>query len=928
VGPISIDDIIATAINNPIASEFGELVINSLLADNKDHYLLPEEWQAGVNPLPTGNNVLGNISSGPTRDELARVTINATGVGVNTGTITFSDDGGLTPGDVADDDPLALFKVKGTKDITVASVNTADVDITGITVDATGFTGTLTAPGTSPAFLLDNTETLTFTNGDVKAGTIALGNASPLNAGVVGNELSFINASGFDGTLKLGVVSQIDSSNDDRNKDGDTTDPGDAAFTFTSGAGITTMTLATANGRTPTLNAGSQWVFDYTGSAANSSLTITASTVFQPGSILTLINVPVIIDGAVDLSQVIVSATGGSIWVPLGDSLTLTVDQAKALTVDVVGEGTVKIVGNGNDADATQLGAHLKTVGVDLSAATLTAADADGMLKVILPGALKEPGGVAVGQIVTGSANKDEITTSGQNDTVTGGAGDDTLNGSGGNDTLLGGEGKDTLNGGAGDDTLTGGAGDDTLDGGAGNDTLDVDLGSDTVNGLATGDVLKVANGATATAAGIIGFVATAATSNSGTATLTAVTNGATTIDVSAAIGTNGFTLNGGAGAADGNDTLVGSSRNDIINGGNDRQGATHDTLTGKGGADRFNFDVSSNVINPPVITQVTPGVDRELITVTADGTDIGNEVLSITYQINGIAGVVLLNDPAIVVTDANNVATAIRNALDGVVGMSASVAGNVVTVSGDANPDGSNNSVTLIGAGATVGGTTTTLAATYSNGPDVAQITEVTYQNPVVTGDIFTMKATLVGGSNWTSAPFSGATTTQQVAAGVTTNFNASSAVNTIDATNPGASSIVRFTDEVADDGGFVLGPIQKPGLAGTGASEIVGGNPVLANSDIITDFATTVDTISFQGLLAGTGRYAEQAALATYNAALLQANATFDGTVQYFLTSSTADAVGLLFVDVNLDTFADAVVQLVGVNADNFAAADIVAG
>ena len=51
VGAISIDDIVATPIANN--NEFGTLTINSLLADAPGHYLLPENWQAGVNPLPT-----------------------------------------------------------------------------------------------------------------------------------------------------------------------------------------------------------------------------------------------------------------------------------------------------------------------------------------------------------------------------------------------------------------------------------------------------------------------------------------------------------------------------------------------------------------------------------------------------------------------------------------------------------------------------------------------------------------------------------------------------------------------------------------------------------------------------------------------------------------------------------------------------------
>jgi hypothetical protein len=50
-------------------------------------------------------------------------------------------------------------------------------------------------------------------------------------------------------------------------------------------------------------------------------------------------------------------------------------------------------------------------------------------------------------------------------------------------------------------------------------------------------------------------------------------------------------------------------------------------------------------------------------------------------------------------------------------------------------------------------------------------------------------------------------------------------------------------------------------------------------------------------------------------------------DGAVIYYLTSSTADNTGLLFVDANADGDADAVVALTGVTSANFAFTDIVA-
>jgi hypothetical protein len=920
VGPISIDDIVAAAINNN--NEFGELVINSLLATGEDHYLMPEEWEAGVNTLPTGNNVLGNISSGPTRGELARVTINATDVGVNTGTITFSDDGGATPGDVADDDPLAELTVTGSKNITVASVDTTDVDITGITVDATGFTGTLTAPGASPAFLLDNTQTLTFTNGDDKAGTIALGNASPLNAGVVGNELSFIDATHFDGTLNLGVVSQVDSTNDDLNGDGDVLDPGEnIAFTFTSGQGLTTATLAAANSKAPSLNAGSEWSFTYTGAAAGSFLKLTPTATLAAGSTLRLKDVPLVIDGAVPLNQLVdnpatpgvegLIVTGGSIQILAGSSLTLTVGQVKTLEaagVVVWGEGTVKVVG---DASNIAFGLNLKSVGVDISGVTLIASpaagfDTDATVELNLIGADNDgkPATADVAQTVVGSPNKDAVTT---------------INPA--NDNISGGAANDTLKAGPGNDTLTGGAGDDTLEGEAGNDTYDVDQGSDTVKGLATGDVLKVATGATATAAGVTGFVATAATSNSGTATLTAVTGGATTIDVSAAAGTNGFTLNGGAGAGDGNDTLIGSNQADIINGGNDKQVGTFDTLTGKAGNDKFVFDKKISAPTAPTQKTVTAGVDEEKITTVADAVDNGNESITVVYAVNGSAGAVVVDDtPPVDVTSANAVASAIQAGLDPITGLTATVATNVVTITGDQG-----NSVNLLGGSATIGGTATTLAANYSNGSDVAQVSELQFNGTVVLNEVYSAKVVLAEGlvreASYTAGVGDGLS---QVAAGLAAAFNAVDAGVNVLASSAGAT--LTFKDQNADNGGFVLSHTEKGALEGTGASEKGAAN--LAFADVITDFLSGADTISF-GLVAGTAaNYKEAAEVADYATALANANTAFDSTVQYYLTSSAAAGEeGLLFVDVDLDGTADSVVHLVGITQANFAATDIVA-
>ncbi len=100
---------------------------------------------------------------------------------------------------------------------------------------------------------------------------------------------------------------------------------------------------------------------------------------------------------------------------------------------------------------------------------------------------------------VLGLAGSDTMFTGSGNDTLDGGEGNDSLNGQNGDDSLLGNAGNDVLTGGAGLDTLTGGADNDflsgqtdagLLNGGTGNDTLQGNTASDTLNGDAGDDRL------------------------------------------------------------------------------------------------------------------------------------------------------------------------------------------------------------------------------------------------------------------------------------------------------------------------------------------------------------------------------------------------------------------------------------------------------
>jgi len=150
--------------------------------------------------------------------------------------------------------------------------------------------------------------------------------------------------------------------------------------------------------------------------------------------------------------------------------------------------------------------------------------------------------------------------------------------------TLYGSVGNDTVIGSAKADIISGGLGVNTLTGGSGNDTFS-SVGADTITDLTTGDILNVAASANATANNVSTFVATALTTNAGTATLHS-SAGVSTINLSLATGTNGFTVVGGAG----NDIITGSVKSDVFTGAG---GA--DVLTGGAGADTFTFITSGS---------------------------------------------------------------------------------------------------------------------------------------------------------------------------------------------------------------------------------------------------------------------------------------------------------------------------------------------
>ncbi|MCX7418980.1 MAG: calcium-binding protein [Planctomycetia bacterium] len=152
--------------------------------------------------------------------------------------------------------------------------------------------------------------------------------------------------------------------------------------------------------------------------------------------------------------------------------------------------------------------------------------------------------------------------------TVNGGDGNDTLEATSSQRavTLLGGKGNDSLTGGGSDDSLSGGDGNDTLKAGAGNDTLSGGLGDDLLNGEGGIDLhaATVTSNVTITNTKVIG-------GGIGADTLLNLEN----VDFSGdsknnLLDASQYTLGAVAlHGLDGNDTLLGGTRSDLIDGGN-----------------------------------------------------------------------------------------------------------------------------------------------------------------------------------------------------------------------------------------------------------------------------------------------------------------------------------------------------------------------
>jgi hypothetical protein len=771
------------------------------------------------------------------------------------------------------------------------------------------------------------------------------------------------------GSIVTGTVVDIDSEDFRITNDNFGADSGVGG----DGVGVGTVTLCLGEGLdadgnlvSPELSATGRWEFD-NGTGATGVMNLEMKDVtFNTGGELELDGVTLTITGDIDLTPLDVadiSLSNTTIEVAAGATLTLTVEQVDALQtggINIFGEGEVAVTGESDDSVGTidtDFG-NLNTATVNLSAVTLAAGDT--VLEIEANGAEDAAGvdlvvdGDRIAQTIIGSDNNDEVTVTSDasdsdNTTI------DVITRLGADSGDIGVPGE-TPTGNTPTDATPEVQGDVIIDASAGDPTLriEVDAGFDSIltsgiGGLGNGgvgspippsDVVVVSTGAEFYSGFVSGdWFTTSDSVNDGIAVIEADGSVNEVIDVSAAGGANGWTLIGAAdgGGADAN-TLTGSNQDDtIIDGAASGLNNTgqEDTHTGNDGADTFVFNFATTT--PATLTNVenNPALDEEIITAVA-GDNSSDESLVINYAIGNTLGSLTVNDinytnagfvGDVDFSDPASLAGAIADMMNAITGITAVSDGvDEVLLTGD---NGERMNITTLSEGGGAGTSTTGDAGT-----DTLQDNTVTITGGGSSGELYSLTVELSDGTD-IEATFlaTGAVSAQDIAEGLRDDFNLASG-GVVTASAPGGG-LINLQDASADDGGFdvtVLTATTSVGAASV-SSLLTGAetNLVDADADVITDFISADgDLISF-GLAAGdNSNYDEDAYEDSFVDAQAAADAAFaapgnEGLI-YFLTGTNdvggtdGGATGLLFLNVDGDNDADAVLSLVGINENNF--------
>lgn len=374
--------------------------------------------------------------------------------------------------------------------------------------------------------------------------------------------------------------------------------------------------------------------------------------------------------------------------------------------------------------------------------------------------------------------------------------------------TITGSSGRDTITGSTGADSLNGGADNDTLTGGTGVDRFTVAAGTDTITDLGNGgaDVLVVSDAALVNATVAANYVASASNSNTsaGAVTLTGDFN----MNMAAATGTAGYTLNGGNSA----NTLVGSAYADILSG-----GVGNDALTGGAGLDRF--DVTSGT---DTISDLGLNDQAEILVVSngaiANATVAGNWTADVTTNNGGTATLTMAST-------SSEVNLAAANA--GTTGFTVTASGLVAsTITGSAGNDtitGSAAADSIVGGGGNDRLTGGTSADTFNVTSGTDTITDLGNGGAdvlIAAATATAVNATVV--NDWT------ATSSTTKASGVAVTLNMTAAADVVNLTSAGVSgggNVGYIVNAEAATASVITGSAKQDTITGSSANDIITG-------------------------------------------------------------------------------------------------------
>ena len=329
-GNLSIPTVVKP-VPGPVQQYFDVLTINSVgTAANGNTGSTNNVINGNIHTLIAGSVVPGSTDI----NNLLKVVINADQNLVINGKIDFEAVGALYPLDNA----VASLTITGAANVTLTQLDVSDPDISTLNIANNG-TGTFTATGASPAVYDtdptnggagSNLETMNLSG----TGNIVFGvnPAVTTEWGITAGTLSTIDASSLSGNLTLGEVRDIDS----------------ASFKFTSGSGVTSLTLTDAVfagygadnmvGGSGGNADGSGWNFDFSNAAAGSAFHLNAPYNSADVGVLNInlgANTTLYIDSSMDLTGMDLTILQTQNIV-LADNVTLTLTAAQASGLGIV----------------------------------------------------------------------------------------------------------------------------------------------------------------------------------------------------------------------------------------------------------------------------------------------------------------------------------------------------------------------------------------------------------------------------------------------------------------------------------------------------------------------------------------------------------------------------------------------------------------